>query len=208
MEELIIKFSQEIVNINKIGAYIFFFISQGLQVLFPPYPGDTILILEGYLAQIANLNILFVIINAISATFFSSLILYRLGYTKGYSILESKLLNKLFDTKKVNILKNKFNKYGYFVIILSKFFPGFYSITILTAGIFKVKKEKVYISILINTSFHHILLILLGKSLGENWIVVIRFIESYSRYFTGIIVILLLIYISIYFGKKNFFKNE
>lgn len=206
MEELIIQFSKNIVSQNILLSYVFFFVSQALQVLFPPYPGDMVLILEGYLSEIAGINIVLVILNAISATYFSSVVLYILGDIEGKKILQSKIIMKLFETDKVLKLKRLFDRFGAIVIIVSKFIPGIYSITVLSAGIFKVKKEVAYTAIFIITSIHHIALIILGKVLGENWTYVFRKIEVYNRQMLMLIIPIAFLYLIIIKLKNKIFR--
>ncbi|MGO1652598.1 DedA family protein [Senegalia sp. (in: firmicutes)] len=206
MEELIIQFSKDIVSQNVFLSYIFFFISQFLQVLFPPYPGDMVLILEGYLSEIANLNIILVISNAILATSLSSIALYLLGRKEEEKILHSKIINKLFETDKVLKLKKLFDRFGAIVIIISKFIPGIYSITILSAGVFKVKKRIAYSSIILISSLHHIALIFLGKILGENWTFVFRKIEIYNKQILTLIIPIFILYFIVIQIKKRIFK--
>jgi len=206
LEELIIQFSKDIVSQNVFLSYIFFFISQSLQVLFPPYPGDMVLILEGYLSEIANLNIILVISNAILATSLSSIALYLLGRKEEEKILHSKIINKLFETDKVLKLKKLFDRFGAIVIIISKFIPGIYSITILSAGVFKVKKRIAYSSIILISSLHHIALIFLGKILGENWTFVFRKIEIYNKQILTLIIPIFILYFIVIQIKKRIFK--
>ncbi|MBS4535445.1 VTT domain-containing protein [Clostridium sp. D2Q-14] len=206
MEEFIIKFSESIVSQNIILSYVFFFISQTLQVLFPPYPGDMVLIIEGYLSEVARINVILVIFNAIIATFLSSIILYTLGYKKGHKIIDFKIIKKLFETDKVLKLNRLFKKFGGIVIIVSKFIPGLYSITILSAGIFRVRKNIAYTAIFIITSIHNLGLIILGKVLGENWTYIFRKIKIYNRQILMLIIPIIIIYFIIIQIKKKIFN--
>lgn len=206
MEKIIIEFAKDIVQSNILLSYIFFFISQSLQILFPPYPGDMVLILEGYLSELAGMNYILVNINAIMATFFSSVLLYRIGKKEEYKILNSKIVKYLFDTKKVDKLRKLFTKMGAFVIIISKFIPGIFSITVISAGIFKVKKRKAYLSILSITALHHIILIGLGKLLGENWTIILKKIEIYNKYLFVLVIIIIIIYFILIKVKRKLFE--
>jgi len=125
MDQIVVDFAQQIVMNNKLLALMFFFVSQSLQILFPPYPGDMVLVLEGYLSGLANLNILVVIMNAIIASSLSAIFLYNIGVAKGYKILESKLINSFFDTNKIRRFNNNFEKYGYYFIFLSNLCQDF-----------------------------------------------------------------------------------
>lgn len=206
MEELIVNFAKTIVSQNVLLSYVFFFISQSLQILFPPYPGDMVLILEGYLTELASLNISFVILNATLATTLSSMLLFRLGEKGEDRILHSKTINYLFDTKMVEKLRGLFERHGALVIIISKLIPGIFSITVISAGIFKVNKTRAYGAIIAVSALHHSILIILGKLLGENWTVIFRRLNIYSRYIIAIGILLVIGYGILLILKKKLLK--
>ncbi|EOD01345.1 DedA family protein [Caldisalinibacter kiritimatiensis] len=203
MENAIIEFAENLVVNNSIGLMIFFFVSQSLQILFPPYPGDMVLILEGYLSSLGNLPVILIIINAICATFLSSILLYHIGKKEKEKILESKLIKWLFNVKIVSNLRTLFSKYGAAAIIISKFIPGVFSITVLCAGIFQVNKKYAYFAILIITTIHHTVLIMLGKVLQENWRTVFLKLNTYNKYVIVLGVLGIIIYGSMYLLRKK-----
>ncbi len=203
MEQAIVQFAKNIVLNNTFLSYVFFFVSQSLQVLFPPYPGDMILVLEGYLSGLVGLNTALIITNAVSSTTLSSVLLYNIGKIKEERILHSKIIHYLFETGKIDKLKKLFNKLGPSVIILSKFIPGIYSITVLAAGIFKLNKKTTYIAILIISFLHNTAFILLGKIVGENWAIIFKKINVYNKYISIILIAALIIYFILLSIKKK-----
>lgn len=207
MEDLIVQLAKDLVTDHKFLSFVFFFISQSLQILFPPYPGDMVLILEGYLSSLADLNIILVISNAVLATFLSSILLYHLGKKEKEKILKSRIVVYLFDVNKVDSLRRLFNRFGALAIILSKFIPGIFSISVLCAGIFEVNKRAAYIGIFLVTSFHHILLIMLGKFVGENWRLIFVWLNTYNRYAFIIVLLGFVIYGASYMVKKRLLNN-
>ncbi len=206
MEKIFIDISKSIVENNVILSYLFFFISQSLQIIFPPYPGDMILILEGYLSEISNLNIIVVIINAVLATFLSSILLYEIGNKYKYKILNFRIINFLFDINKVNRLKQLFNKFGSIVVIFSKVIPGIFSITVLSAGMFGTEKSQAYISIFFINLVHHSILIILGKKLKENWVIIFHKLSRFNKDIIILCIIGLFIYFLLYRLKSVLFK--
>ncbi len=203
MERILVDFAQKIVMENILLSYLFFFVSQSLQILFPPYPGDMILILEGYLSEIANLNFYFVVANAAASTSLSSILLYNIGRRKQERILHSKIITLLFATEKINKLNRLFSKLGALVIIISKFIPGIFSLTVLSAGVFKVRKRFAYLSIIVISFLHNLTLILLGKLVGENWSIILRKMNVYNRYIIIIAIVVLIIYFILLQLKKR-----
>ncbi len=206
MEEFIVNFAQNIVSENVFLSYLFFFISQSLQILFPPYPGDMVLILEGYLSELANLNIFLIIFNAVLATTLSSILLFIIGEKEEEKILKSRIIKYLFDTKKVEKLRHLFDRFGTLVIIISKIIPGIFSVTVLSAGIFKVKRSNAYFAIALVTLFHHSSLIILGKLLGENWTIIFHSLNVYNKYIIIFAVIGLILYGLMYLLKRKLLR--
>ncbi|MTI66545.1 MAG: hypothetical protein FH753_08085 [Firmicutes bacterium] len=206
MEQLIIEFAKDIVSNNILLSYLFFFVSQSLQILFPPYPGDMVLIIEGYLTEFSNINLILVMLTAILATSLSSILLYNIGRKEGSIILKSKLVKYLFDTEKVNKLRHLFDRFGAMVIIGSKLIPGIFSLTVLSAGIFKVKRRLAYVSIVIITIIHHGILIILGKILGENWTLIFYKINRYNRIIIILAIIGFILYIILLKIKNKLFN--
>ncbi len=206
MERILVDFAQKIVMENILLSYLFFFVSQSLQILFPPYPGDMILILEGYLSEIANLSFYFVVANASASTSLSSILLYNIGKRKQERILHSKIITLLFATEKVNKLNRLFSKLGALVIIISKFIPGIFSLTVLSAGVFKVRKRSAYLSIIVISFLHNLTLISLGKLVGENWSIILRKMNVYNRYIIIMTIVVLIIYFILLQLKKRLFE--
>ena len=203
MEQAIVQFAKSIVLNNTLLSYIFFFLSQSLQVLFPPYPGDMILVLEGYLSGLVGLNILLIVANAVTATTLSSILLYNIGRIKEEKILHSKIIHYLFEASKIDKLKKLFKKLGVFVIIISKFIPGIYSLTVLAAGIFKLNKRNSYIAIIAISFLHNTVFIMLGKIVGENWSIIFNKINIYNRYISIILIVVAVIYFLLLSLKKK-----
>jgi membrane protein DedA with SNARE-associated domain len=168
LNNLIIEFVNNIVDKNAIIAYIVFFIVAFLQMVFPPIPGDMLLVFQGYITCISEkINVCGVFINAYIATFIGSVIVYKLGYNKGYKVLEYKFISKFISVKNQEKTKKMFSKYGFVAIILSKFLLGINAIIILFAGIFKVKPRIVYLSLLVSIFVHHMLYIGIGRIVAQ-----------------------------------------
>ena len=104
MEQNLIQFTKDITGQNPAFAYIFFFISSILQILFPPYPGDTVLILGGYLASKGLFNIYLIALNSIAGTFLSCSLLYHASYNLGDRIFKMHFINKYFPSDKIGKL--------------------------------------------------------------------------------------------------------
>jgi membrane protein DedA with SNARE-associated domain len=146
-----------------------------LEVVFPPLPGDALLILSGSLSEFAGISPLWVIAGAFLGTFTASALLYSLGLRMERKILHSRRFAALLDTKTFLKIEKVLNRYGVWLVLASRFIPVIRSGIILAAGMVNLDKRKsllaVSVSILTSTS----LFILGGRYLGKRWEAIITY---------------------------------
>ena len=98
-----------------------------------------------------------------------------------------------------------FNRHGPAAIFVSKFIPGIYSFTVLIAGISEADKKLTYLTIGIVNIIHHTILIVLGKILKENWVIIINILKTYNKYVIIAMIIFTLFYVLLTrVNKKKF----
>jgi len=198
MESYLINLINDILYENTVLVYVIFFISSFLQMVFPPHPGDVILIVQGYVTTLSNkYPVVPVLLNAVTATSLGTYIIYKLGYVKGEAVLEYKIIKRFISKKNQDRARAIFDKYGSFAIIASKFILGINAVIILFAGIFRVKKKVAYPAMFLAIIIHHILFIILGRILGNNLNYVKKVISTYNYVVLGLIaavIISVLIY--------------
>lgn len=203
MEKQVLNFISELSHKNIYATYLFFFMNSLLQILFPPYPGDTITIFQGYLTNSMNFNKYIMIICTIMGSFSGSLLLYFISYKESDKILNNKFLIKLFGIDKIHHLEEWFKKYGSFFIIVNKFIPGIGSLTFIAAGIFKLPKISAIISILIANVLQNTMLFTAGIIAGDNMQLIKSSIKEYSNIIIFIISLFGVMYIYYLYKRKN-----
>jgi membrane protein DedA with SNARE-associated domain len=146
-----------------------------LEVIFPPLPGDTLLILSGSLSGYAGLDPLWVIAGAYLGTFSASALLYGFGLRMERKILHSPRFSALLDTKTFIKLEKILNRYGIWLILASRFIPVVRSGIILAAGMVNLDRRRsltaLSASILASTS----LFVLGGRFLGKRWKAIVAY---------------------------------
>lgn len=192
MDSYILDFVNFFLDKNVFVVYLLFFASNLMQMLFPPHPGDVILIFQGYISAInSSYNLLLLYLNAVTATFLGSHILFALGYHKGDSVFNLKIIKRFIKEKYIKRAEKLFKRFGVFAIALSKFVPGVNAIIIILSGTFKLNKRVAYLSFLLSAAVHHAVLLLLGRFLGHNMELIMEIIKTYNR--VAIIVVVLAI---------------
>lgn len=202
MENQIIAFVSKLADKSPLGAYIFFFVNAVLQALFPPYPGDTLIVFQGYLSSHRILNAYLLLLVTFSGTYLSSIFLYSLGFKYHYKLIENRFIKNYVDFNKIKSLELWFKKYGAMVIIVSKFVPGLSFVSIIAAGIFELPVKVSYIAIAISTLIHNGMLFFTGRITGDNMDLIKRSLYEYNKLIILGIFILSIVYIYIKFIKK------
>lgn len=182
--------------VNKFG-YIGIFLLIMIENLFPPIPSEVILTFSGFIAKKAKLNIFMIITSSTLGSLIGALILYYLGY-----ILNTNFFNKLIDTRLGHILHlNKehintsiqdFNNNGKKSVFIGRLAPIVRSLISIPAGMAKMNILEFIIYTTFGSLIWNTILILLGNMIGDNYLIISKFI---SAYYKPIIIILIILWI-------------
>lgn len=145
------------------------FLYSFFEVIFPPLPGDSLLILSGSISGLSGANPLVIIISASLGTFASSILLYLLGAKMERALLYSSRNSWLLDSKMFHKLEKWFQKFGFWTILLSRFIPIVRSGIILAAGMVNMKRSKSFLTVGVSIIISTTIFVMSGRFLGRNW---------------------------------------
>ncbi len=140
-----------------------------LEVVIPPIPGDTVLVVGSSIGGIAGINPVWIVISSFAGTFTASLLLYSLGNKFEHKLLVSPKYSWLLDTKTFLEIEKWFKKYGYWTLILSRFLPIARSGVVLAVGIVNFERRRALIALSISILLSSTLFVLSGRFLGRRW---------------------------------------
>lgn len=203
MEQTILEVAQNFANNNSFLSYIFFFLNSSLQALFPPYPGDTIIVLQGYIASLGVFNNFLIVFSTLFGTLLCNILLFSMCYKYGDKIISHMFFIKYFNVEKIQGLKKFFNKYGAPLIIFNRFVPGLAMITVIAAGIFRINPTKAIVSTSIASIIHNMLLMTLGYTVGYNLPLIKEILIKFNKVFIALALLLALIILTTYLIKKH-----
>lgn len=194
------------VALGPFWFYLFIFLSGLLDNFFPPYPGDTVIFIGGYLAGTGLLTFSFVFFSASLGCLAGAMILYVLGKNKGRGIF---LKNKgvVFNKTQLEKVENWFKRYGEKVLILSRFLTGVRSLVALTAGVGNVKIRKMTGYTLISILLWNSIVLFSAFKIQENWREILGMIQVYNKVVLTLVILIVIVWlIKIFKGK--FVKNK
>lgn len=188
MQNFIFNLIHHVIDQNVFATYLFLFLNGILQLIFPPFPSDVIIVFEGYLTTLGGqFHFVPVLIISILGSLVGSTLVYWFGYKKGNEVLRYKIVLKYIDEKHIKRSENVFHKYGKYGLILSKFIPGTSTIMVLFSGVFRVKKRVYFSYIVISILIQQIIYMVIGRLIGNN----ISRVNKFLSYFNLISIIVL-----------------
>ncbi|QNU68583.1 DedA family protein [Ruminiclostridium herbifermentans] len=204
MDGFLLYFTQTIINGNPVFTYIFIFITGVLQLIFPPFPSDVIIVLEGYLTTVgSNYSFYSVCIVSVLGSILGSFIVYLFGYKKGSEVLKYQIVLKYISDKHIKRSEKVFHKYGKYGLIISKFIPGTSSIMVLFSGVFKVKRRIYFPYIIFSIFLQQFIYLLLGRFIGHNVEQVKKFFSIFNLVAVIVVVVFAILIFIIYKCKKS-----
>lgn len=159
-------------NIDRIepaGLLSALFLAGLVEVLFPPFPGDAVFALGGFVAGRRGFPLLWPLLAACAGTYLAASGLYLAGRLWGRSLLDKGFFARLLPAREQRRLEGWFARYGLLVILGSRFVPVVRSGIALAAGIAAVPPGRGLAILAAGVVAFDSLLVLGGHLMGENW---------------------------------------
>lgn len=173
--------------------YVALFISAYVENIFPPIPGDTVTVFAAYLVGRSSQNIAGIMV----ATTAGSTAGFMTYYAVGRLIHPEYFTRKNFRFLPASNIERAgkwFRRYGFWVILLNRFFSSFRAVVSLVAGMYRLPWLQVFILASISCVIWNGLLIWAGYLLGSNWPLIERIMTQYSRALLLVAVMLVVIW--------------
>jgi len=191
--------------------YLLLGLSAFVENVFPPIPGDTITAFGAFLVGARRLDFMGVYLSTTLGSLAGFMSLFWIGNLLGRKFFIEKDY-KLFSAQNILQAEQWFQKYGYFLILLNRFFPGIRSIISLAGGISNLGTFRVALLALISAGAWNLIWIAIGYSLGNNWETVKEkmghILFQYNISFLILAAIVVLIFLLRMFRKRRKAEKE
>jgi len=168
-------------------VFVTVFLASYVENIFPPIPGDTILIFGAYLVGRGNLSFSMALITTLLGSVMGFMTLYVVGLKYGRGFMYSKQ-QTWFSPKSLERVEQLFARWGYGVVFINRFLAGLRSVVGLFSGIGKLKMWKVVLLATLSSLLWNGTLLWLGSSIGENWERIGTYLKQYNTTVSIIIV--------------------
>ncbi|MCX8123315.1 MAG: DedA family protein [Spirochaetes bacterium] len=181
--------------------YLLLCISAILENLIPPVPGDVVTAFGAFLVGTGKLDFFWVYISTTIGSVMGFVMLFLVGKFFGKELIIKK--NFSFFNKEAILKAEKWvQTYGIWLVLANRFLPGIRSVISLTTGFSNLSTYKVVMFSFISSSLWNCILIYLGYSLGNNWIIVQGKVSTMLSQYSTIIGLIFLGIAMVYFFIK------
>lgn len=187
MEEIINYIASA--NLPFIYILLIAFLAPLVENLFPPAPGDTLLIILGTIVGLGKVDFLSVLMISTIGSTVGFTIMFILGKYFGNKVVDSNRF-KFINEKNMQKPRMWFHKYGYLVVVINRFLSGTRAVISFLAGMSNMRLRYSVVLAAISSLLWNVLLIYLGKIFGSNWRIVNQYLETYGLYLLPVVVLL------------------
>jgi membrane protein DedA with SNARE-associated domain len=160
------------------GLILFSFLSACLQMVFPPYPSEILLLIFGGLAVSDITSGSAVIISYAAGTVISSVLIFYLSRSVGKPILRNKYMRLIFSRRNQLRAGVYMRRYGSPALVICKFLPGVNTACIFIGGVLGLRGIAPILSIVFAGITQNVAYYFTGMLVGNNMTVFYRFSKN------------------------------
>lgn len=191
--------------------YTVFFLVAYLENIIPPIWGDLFVAFGGYLAAISVISFIPVYLVTVIASVLGFMTVYWLGYHWGKQIEnhpEDFWLLRFIPLKYIQKVRGWMHRWGQGVVVANRFISGARSVISLTAGISHTRPLLTAVSSTVSSLLWNAILLTLGYLVQQNWRIVGHYLSIYWQIIVGLILLVIIVRVGIYFYRKKRFSSS
>ncbi len=185
MESALYDFTQWMLSIPPLGAYVVVLMIAYGENLLPPIPGDLIVVFGGYLAGLGQLGLVWVVLLSTLGGTLGFMTMFVIGRRVGDAVFDPDRL-KWVPKRQIKRVSIWLRKYGFGVVLANRFLSGARSVISLTVGMAQMHVGKTTLFSAISAFVWCSLIAYGGYALGENWERVGDYLQTYGHIFLAL----------------------
>lgn len=201
MLETIIEFLSQV---PWIWVLVIAFLTTFLENVFPPSPGDSVLVFMGTLIGIKSGSFVEILIAATAGSTLGFAAMYYLGKEFDHIIMDTNRF-KFISRSALQKVEQWFARYGYWLIIGNRFLSGTRAVISFFAGMSRLKFSVTIVLSAISSLIWNTILLGFGNAFGDNWQTIDKYLSIYGKIIFPIFIIIVigLVFWQIYKNKNS-----
>lgn len=194
--------------VNTVGAwgYLGIFIMMAIESSFIPFPSEIVMIPAGYLAYQEKLSLSLVLLSGFGGSMIGAWVNYFLAMTLGRKFLYTYGHYFFMKAQTLEKMEDFFRTHGAVSTFTGRLIPGIRQLISIPAGLSKMSFSLFSLYTFLGAAIWSTILVLLGYFLGENEGLINKYKHELGYVVLGSVVIILLVYTSLYKAKNSSIK--
>jgi len=142
--------------------------SATIEYLFPPFPGDTVVLAGAVLATAGGWDLLPVLAACTGGSLLGAWVDFRVGLAAAKRRDAGKLGARLAESRRLDRILAGYRRWGPAFLALNRFMPGIRALFFVAAGLARMRTGPVLAWAAVSALAWNALLLALGAALGEN----------------------------------------
>lgn len=199
MVEQILDF---ISQLTPFWIYVILFAALYLDNVFPPSPGDLIIVVAGSLIGNGTLHYFPTLLLSSAGSVLGFMTLFYVGTQLDKKIVHAGKI-KFISVESLEKAEHWFQKYGYLIILINRFLPGARSVISLFSGLSELKKPKTIWLASLSALLWNSIMIYLGIIFQSKVHLVDYYLSTYSYIVYFVCALLLIFFVSRFFLRRK-----
>lgn len=177
-----------------------------IEYIFPIFPGDTVVILAGFLNAQGAVDLVEISFAIVLGSLIGAAMAWKLGQLLARDHHKYGWVKRLTASEDFNRFNHWYQKWGFILLLLNRFFPAIRSLLFFAAGAARLSLVKVLVLGGLSAIIFNGCLVLLGYWLGYNAETILAYFYRYNT-IAYIIFFIILIATGIYIFIKYRYKR-
>ena len=188
---------------TPLWIYVTLFLFAFVENVFPPSPSDLVVVIGGTLVSTGVISFIPTLLLTTIGSVVGFMILFYFGSTVDRKVVHSDKY-KHIPIDAIDKVELWFKKYGFYVILCNRFFPGTRSVISFFAGMSMMDVKRTILLATISAFVWNAIIIYLGYIFGNNVSVVDKYLSTYSNVAIAISIgVALVLIIKFILSKKK-----
>jgi membrane protein DedA with SNARE-associated domain len=179
------------------------FFATWIEYIFPPFPGDTILVAGGFFAARGAISPYETFIVLVLGSTSGCVIAWWIGHGALRFPQSRNLLLKLIKSDQLTSLENLYKRYGILILAFNRFLPGVRGFFMIAAGLAQIPLRLVVIWGTISAMFWNALLMMVGLFFSDNLESLLNLVNNYTKVMLSLLGTLSLVWLMFKLLKKK-----
>jgi membrane-associated protein len=157
------------------------FLATLVEYVFPPFPGDLVVVLGAWYAVHGELSWPATFVSVTSGALVGSWVDYRIGARLGRRLDRRAAQRSPELEARLARFEASYRRWGVVLLLLNRFLPGIRAFIFVAAGASGIPLRKVLLAGVFSATLWNVLLLAAGATLAENVDDLVRLFERYTR---------------------------